>query len=272
MPFTLGEPRISFETQGEDGPPVLLIMGLGMRGVVWEAQINDLSRDHRVVWFDNRGIGASEHAPTRYSVAHAADDAVRVLDTLGWDHAHVVGVSFGGMIAQELALRHHERLRSLVLIATHAGGPMGMVPTARGLRLFLRAHLGDRQRAMMSLLYPQEFVDSIDREALMARMAVQANQQPRQSVMRQLYAAARHDTRRRLARIAAPTLVMKPTQDILVRPMHSDRLATGIPGAKLHELQGGGHGAIFQCQAEVNAAIRAHVAAHADNPPRLTST
>lgn len=260
MAFTTCEAKLAYETRGEQGPPVLLIMGLGMRGVVWESQIEDLSRDHRVAWFDNRGIGNSGPATGKYSMAHAADDAASVLDALGWETAHIVGVSFGGMVAQELALRHPKRLRSLTLIATHPGGVLGVVPRLVGFYAFFRAQFGNRPRALMTLLYPRDFLATLDRSALEQRMALQAVPQPSATVRRQLLAVIRHDTRRRLAHIAAPTLVLKPTADVLVRPFHSDRLAARIPGARLVPLVGAGHGIIFQCQEQVNAAIRAHVA------------
>lgn len=235
-------------------------MGLGMRGVVWEAQIDDLSRDHQVAWFDNRGIGESDPSTATYRMMHVADDAARVLDALGWEQAHVVGVSFGGMVAQELSLRHPTRLSSLTLIATHPGGLMGVVPRLRGMLAFVRAQLGDRTRALMGLLYPSEFLASVDRDALAQRMAMQTVRQPHRTVRHQLFAVMRHDTRRRLKDIAAPTLVIKPLADVLIRPFHSDRLAQHIPGCQLVEVAGAGHGVIFQCRDQVNEAIRAHVA------------
>ena len=128
MPFTPTAPRIAYTIHGTSGPPVLLVMGLGMRGVVWRPQVEVLERDHRLLTFDNRGIGESDDAPGPWRIPDMAEDALRVLDAARFSSAHVVGVSMGGMIAQELALRAPRRVRSLTLIVTPppgAGGPWG---------------------------------------------------------------------------------------------------------------------------------------------------
>ena len=254
-----------YASAGQQGPPVLLVMGLGMRGGAWEPQVDDLSRDHRVVTFDNRGIGQSAGFTRRHTVRDFADDALRVADAAGWGAFHVVGVSLGGMIVQELALAHPRRVTSLTLVATHAGGPLGVVPTAKGVLGFLRANLGrpsERVAALEALLYTPEFLASIDRAALTRRMQAQVGQRAAASTLRgQILAVMRHDTRRRLGELRMPTLVVRPGRDLLVRPGHSDRLARGIPGAQLLDIPDAGHGVTFQAAARVCTAIRDHVAA-----------
>ncbi len=115
--------KLHLEDSGGDGPPVLLIMGLGMNATGWWRTVPVLAEAGlRVISFDNRGVGRSDRMPGPYTVAEMADDAVAVLDEAGLDRAHVYGISLGGMIAQEVALRHRRRVDALVLGATTAGG------------------------------------------------------------------------------------------------------------------------------------------------------
>ena len=103
--------------------PLLLIHGLGYARWGWEPVLPELAEQFDVILFDNRGIGESDAPPGPYTVAEMADDAVRVLDEAGVERAHVLGTSLGGMIAQELALSHPERVDRLVLACTTPGGP-----------------------------------------------------------------------------------------------------------------------------------------------------
>src|SRR5512132_2898485 len=108
--------RLHWEDTGGSGPPVLLVMGLGMNATGWWRTVPVLAQAGlRVLAFDNRGVGRSDRPPGPYTVAEMADDCAAVLDAAGEETAHVYGISLGGMIAQEFALRHPGRLRSLVL-------------------------------------------------------------------------------------------------------------------------------------------------------------
>ena len=120
------------------GPPVLLVMGLGMNATGWWRTIPVLARGFTVLSFDNRGVGRSGRPPGPYSMAQMAGDAVAVLDAAGVQAAHVYGVSLGGMIAQEIALRHPERVLGLVLAATTPGGSHAVAPDAETLAFFHR--------------------------------------------------------------------------------------------------------------------------------------
>ncbi|MEM6958646.1 MAG: alpha/beta fold hydrolase [Myxococcota bacterium] len=263
MPRTVSQPAIAYETHGERGPRVLLIMGFSMRGALWRPQLEGLKGDHQLASFDHRGLGDSASSGRLWTMATFAEDALRVCDALDWETAHVVGVSMGGMIAQELALRAPKRVRSLSLIATHpGGGPLSFLPPTEGLGLFLRAQMpGDgRIDAIRRLLYPAAYLATCDRAALNERMRNQLMRPvPRQTLIRQLIAISRHDTRARLSSLEMPTLIVKPSLDLLVPPQGSDRLAKAIPHARLVVLEDAGHGAIFQRASAVNDAVRRNI-------------
>ena len=261
---TKSTPALHYERAGDAGPAVLLVMGLGMQGRVWDPQVRDLCADHRVAFFDNRGIGKSDALSGRPTILDFASDALRVADACGFSQFHVVGVSLGGMIAQEIALSAKERVTSLTLIATHAGGPFGLTPRLAGLVAFARSFAGPRSqriRALQDLLYPKEFLATVDQAKLDARMKLQVGERaaPR-TMVGQLFAVVRHDTRRRLDGIVAPTLVIRPDRDILVRPTHSNHLARGIRRSTLLSVPDAGHGVTFQGAELVSDAIRKHVA------------
>lgn len=267
METTLNGHRAWYDLQGEDGSPVLLIMGFGMSGRAWAPQVRQLKDHHRVAYYDNRGIGQSESSRHAYGFRDLADDAAALLDHLGWDDAHVVGVSMGGMIAQHLALARPGRLRSLTLIATHPGGGLHRTfPTRKGLQLFLKANTSrgdERLEALRHLLYTPDFLsknaaeDDFPDES-MELFAVPAD---KATLMNQLKAILSHDVRRDLRRLdGVPTLVVRPGADLLVRPHHSDRIHRLIPGSRLLSFDRAGHGVTHERASEVNQHLRAHFA------------
>ncbi len=259
--LTWSHPRLAYRRFGEQGPPVLFVMGFGMPGAVWGPQVDELQADHRCCHYDHLGVGDSDRGPFLRTITSMAEDAVRILDDLSWDRAHIVGVSMGGMIAQELAIRARDRCQSLTLIATHGGAPIASWPTPKGMMLFIRGLLGGRKTRMKTLprlLYPQEFLDSMGDAALRAHLQVRLGDPPAlRTVLGQLHAVWRHSTESRLAQIEAPTLLVRPGKDILIRPTQTDRLAARIPGAEVLRFDDAGHGVTFQKAAELNAALRA---------------
>lgn len=277
MRRTATRPRIAYDVHGDSGSNVLMIMGLGMRGDVWAPQVSALQQTHRVVTFDHRGLGGSESSDTPlWTMKDMARDAGRVMDDLGWERAHLVGVSMGGMVAQELALQQPKRFMSLTLIATQAGGPRGWIPPRDGAVNFARTLVGGggRLAALQALLYPPEFVASVDPVKMQEQLAVRFGKPaPPRTMLGQISAVMRHDTRARLPRLRVPTLVVRPGKDRLVDSSRNDDLARLIDGASLVRLDHAGHGITFQCADALNAMLLSHFAAaegHTDGPVTKT--
>ena len=255
-------PRVAYEVHGKRGSPVLFIMGLGMRGLIWSRQVDALRTHFLCCTYDHLGVGHSDPAPRSVTTRSMADDAIRVIDDLGWNRVHIVGVSLGGMIAQELALRHESRCRSLALIATHGGGPLAGFPTLEGVRHFLGAvaRRGEaRARALEHLLYPGHFRESLDPEQRRLSTASRMeNLPPLRTVLKQIRAARRHRAESRLSELALPTLLVRPGMDILIRPSQMDRLARRLRHAQVLRFDDSGHGVLFQKASELNSALRTH--------------
>jgi 3-oxoadipate enol-lactonase len=236
-------PTLHWEHAGS-GPPVLLITGLGLSGGAWWRTVPVLARDLGVITFDNRGVGRSKAVLHAYTTEEMADDARAVLDAAGVARAHVYGVSLGGMVAQQLALRHPERVWSLVLGATHAGGPHVVRPD-RDVIAFLRHRLVMRHEDGAWGSVPFNYSDRARRE-YPERIAEDIAQRlshpfPLQAYRAQMWAAALHDCYDRLDRIKVPTLVVHGREDRMIPAENGRRVADRIPNARLLELDRIGH-------------------------------
>lgn len=228
-------------------------MGLGMPGSLWNPIVPRLSARYEVATFDQRGTGRSPGRP-RASMAALAEDTRALLDELGWERAHLVGVSLGGMVALELVLAHPERVASLSLLATHAGGWWRALPT--GAAAWVLVTSPGREERMARWLHPP-----LVRAAMRGRSREAASKVASLGTLApQLLAVARYDVRRRLGEIRARTLVVKPALDIVVRPAGSDELAAGIAGARLVERPEAGHGLIGHDAPAVAAVLVEHFA------------
>jgi 3-oxoadipate enol-lactonase len=259
--------RLYYEVYGE-GEPLLLIMGLGASHLGWAAEVPVYAREFQVIVFDNRGTGQSDFPQgVDWTIPLLADDAAALLDFLGVDKAHVYGVSFGGMVAQELALRHPDKVRSLILGATTPGGPHAVGADAQALRALLdqaSAVDGVVRPALLEVLfspaylaeYGSELREGFQRSADYPRTSPEA-------YAAQLRAVADYDTYDRLPDIAAPTLVLHGTDDPLLPVSNGRILAERIPGAKLVLFEGARHGYFLEKQAEADAAVLDFLRAHA---------
>ncbi len=260
--------RLGFSIAGA-GAPVLFIQGTAIHGDGWRPQLEDLAVDHRCLWFDNRGMGVSQpRGDAAIDVAQLADDARAVLDAAGWDSAHVVGHSLGGVIAQELALTARHRVRSLALLCTAARGPalvaMDRAMIWRGLRMSVGTRRA-RRRAFLEIILAPDHLARIDRDALAIELEPifghdLAVRPP--VTMKQVGAMRRWDATARLGELAGvPTLVVGARHDLIARPPLVRALADGIPGARRVEIDDAAHGVTVTHAATVNALLRAHLAA-----------
>jgi pimeloyl-ACP methyl ester carboxylesterase len=226
------------------GPPVLLIMGLGLSGGAWWRTVPVLSSRLQVLTFDNRGVGLSRSLQLAYTTEAMADDAVSVLDLAGVQRVHVYGISLGGMVAQQLALRHPSRVRSLVLGATHAGGPHMHRPDVDVMAfLWERLLLPSEDGAWRSVpfnyseRYRAEHPERIA-EDVAERLAHPFSEEVYRA---QLFAAVLHDCYDELNRIRVPTLVVHGDEDRMIPVQNGRMIAERIPGAELVELRETGH-------------------------------
>lgn len=245
--------------------PVIMIMGLGANATSWERQIPDLSREYRLIAFDNRGAGRSEKPTTPYTMPQMADDAAGLLDHIGVDSAHVFGMSMGGMIAQELALNHPQRVRTLILGGTMAGGPRAVIAGPQLIQQWASSAMLPPMQAIengLRFLYSDEFIAQNKERLVQRALGMLHLQAPLHALQRQLMAVVGFNAHHRLGQIRCPTLVATGTDDKIVPAVNSRILAEGIPGAELVEFEGAGHGFIAEKAAETNAAVLAFLGRH----------
>jgi pimeloyl-ACP methyl ester carboxylesterase len=239
-----GEVELSYERSGS-GEPLLLIMGMSGTFLHWaEPFLAELRRDFEVIVYDHRGVGASSRLEGPVTIAQMAADAAALLEALGLDSAHVLGISMGGMIAQELALAHPERVRTLVLGCTYCGGPGSALASPEVLeRLTTAMASGDRARAVRTgweiNVSPAM---AADEQAYARYLEISSQRAVALPVIKaQLQACAEHDTSGRLDGLRMPCVVIHGTLDELL-PVGNGRLIAGlIPGARLEILEGAGH-------------------------------
>jgi pimeloyl-ACP methyl ester carboxylesterase len=240
---TVGDIGMHYVEAGE-GDPVILIMGFGGDHQAWGFQLPALAGSHRVIAFDNRGAGQTDAPDAPYSTRQMAADTAGLMDALGIERAHVIGVSMGGMIGQELAIAFPARVRSLQLHCTYARPDnylRALVAAWRTARLALDDAAALRTLApwlFASATYNErpEFVEMILEQA-----AANPYRQTRVGFLRQSEAVEHHDALDRVAAIRCPTLVSAAAEDILVPPRFARALAERIPGAELRVLPAGGH-------------------------------
>jgi len=245
--------ELYYEERGA-GEPLLLLMGITAPGSVWELHAQFWQERFRCLLPDNRGVGRSDKPVGPYTSALMADDFAGLLDALGLERVRVVGCSMGSVIAQQLALRHPRRVRSLVL----------MCPWAR-CDAYARG-IFDHMKTIKARLRPEEFANYI--QLLIFSTATWDDPRGLADLLEgrrleaQAAACVSHDTYGDLGRIGCPTLVLGGGADIFTPPWMAEEVAGGIPGAALHLYPGAGHAFHWERIEDFNPRVREWLVTH----------
>jgi len=235
--------QIYYEMQGE-GEPLILIMGIGGDSTLWAPyQVPEFSTRFQVIVLDNRDAGRSSKTSGSYTVADMADDVAGLMDGLGIERAHILGISMGGMIAQEFALRHPDRLDRLILTGTGAATGRARFDPIMAWDFVKQHDTGGQAFAAQQFiwLFSTDFLRNhqvVDQT--LALFANNPNPFSLEAYARQAQAYLEHDSLDRLGDVKAPTLVISGEQDRLAPPWIGRELAEAIPGAKFHLVEGSG--------------------------------
>jgi pimeloyl-ACP methyl ester carboxylesterase len=241
--LTLADVDLHYEVYG-NGEPLVLIPGFAAGAWIWFKQVAPLATKFRIVTFDPRGIGQSSYKSEPLTMRLLADDTAALLHGLGIEQAHILGVSFGGFVAQEFALAYPEATRTLSLCCTSFGGPNHVAPTMEIMTAVLSTNgFNTEERIRRNLLpafspdfarkHPHEIEDVINLRL--------ANPVVDEAYRSQLKAGIGFDAESRVSAIKAPTLVLSGDADAIVPVQNSHNLAHQIPGARLRVIEAGSH-------------------------------
>jgi pimeloyl-ACP methyl ester carboxylesterase len=247
--------NIHYEVRGE-GPPVVLIGGLGSQINSWATQTRLYSKYFKVIAYDNRGAGLSDKPDDSYTTKDMADDTVGLLDTTGIHSASFVGKSMGGMIAQWLGINYPDRVNKLVLGCTSPSrDDVGNEILRIGREIATKVGLKTVWLTALFLGYTREYIEMNLGSIKDTLGLVEENDEAINGYIGQSLACEKHDTRDLLHKIKCPTLVLLGESDQIASPRRSRELAELIPGALLKEFSGVGHGFWRERQEEVDKVV-----------------
>jgi 3-oxoadipate enol-lactonase len=247
--------KLYWEESGA-GSPLLLIQGLGWSAEMWYSLVPLLESTHRVIRYDGRGIGRSDVPVGPYSIELMADDAVTVLRAAGLQKAHVLGVSLGGIVAQEVALRHPESVTSLILGCTHPGGAETVWPDPQVMQVLReRASMPFEEavKAAVKYAYSADVDPAVVQEDMRRRLDLPTSPEGYQGQL--LGGLGYQGTLPRLKGLAVPALVFTGDADEMVPPVNSKTLADAIPDSTTVSIPGAGHVVFTEQPAAVAAAV-----------------
>ena len=255
----LNDIEIAYNIHGA-GEPVILIGGFTMVKEAWELQISDLANHFRVITFDNRGVGESSVPSGDYTISDMAADTAGLMDALEIESANFFGVSMGSLIIQILALDHQDRVKKAALgCATHGGRHAIQADKDALTQIALAADPAvppeKSIRELCSVLYSESFIRE-ETERLEKIIQMRMKYIPTaEGIEGQLKALSIFNVRKRLHEIQCPVLAITGSDDRVIPPENSTLLSNGIRGAKIHIVEGAGHGFIHERPEEVNRAL-----------------
>jgi 3-oxoadipate enol-lactonase len=252
--------KLNYRVEGE-GEPLILIIGLGSDQSNWRPQTGSFKKHYRTITFDNRGAGKSDRPPGPYTIKMMTEDTIGLMDHLNIEKAHILGVSMGGMIAQELAINNPERVNKLVLgcTFTNRSGASGFtLEISKALEIYYESSRDEAslQRLVLTII-DSTFNKGTYRIIFLPLMKVAIRSAPLNGFVEQLDAILTHDTENRLGRITTPTLVITGTEDKVIKPASSEVIANLVPKSKLVKLIGGSHGFSGEISGEFNKQVLA---------------
>jgi pimeloyl-ACP methyl ester carboxylesterase len=251
--------QIYYEVRGK-GFPLMMIMGLGANVDWWDPRmLQGLSKKFKLVMFDNRGAGRTDVSNRRYTIKSFAEDTADLMGVLRISRAHVIGVSMGGMIAQELALNFPEKVEKLVLCSTTCGGAKSVLASQEVLQALTadRSELSPEEivRMTIPLLFTEDFIRKNRNFVELSIQQILRAPISDESFVRQLNAIMEFDTYDRLPHISASTLILHGKRDILVPPENAEVLAEVISSAKLIYFQNSAHGLVEEMEKVVHVLL-----------------
>lgn len=248
--------NLYYEVHGE-GEPLVCVMGLGADALGLALQVPEWSKHFRTVVFDNRDVGRSSYADGDYEMMDIARDTLRLADHLEIDAFHLLGVSMGGAVAQELALGWPDRVRTLTLCVTWGGsGEWGREFSRLWSRDVERTPYEEHVDNLLRLTLSEDFYEQEERVKYIRQMALE-NPHPQriEGFKRQLQSMGRHEARQRLPGLSMPVHVIGGERDILVPVWKSRELAELIPDAELTVLEGAPHAMNLEMADELTEAV-----------------
>ena len=232
----VNEINIYYEVHG-DGFPLVMIMGWGGTTEWWDlAMVEELSKQYKVVIFDNRGVGKTDKPDLKYTMKMFVDDTIGLMDELNIQRSHVLGISMGGMIAQELVLNYPERVEKLVLCSTHSGMTFFSKLLSKLFLFFVKRRMKDPEKGpelLISLLFTKDFIKENREKIDEIQQGFTDSPTEQGDFERQFHAIKKYNTRKRLQNIDKPTLIMHGKKDALISYKEGLRLVDLIPYAKL---------------------------------------
>ena len=243
----VGDIDVGYKMFGE-GEPIVLITGYGATMDLWcPEMLAGLASHYKVIIFDNRGMGKTTASDKEFTIELFAEDTADLMNTLNINHAHVAGWSMGSYIAQELALKYPEKVDKLILYAADCGGQEAIYPDPEVLAVLAGVSdtTGNREDQLFETLFPKKWLE--DHPDPSTYFPIPTETSPAENIKRQYEAWEKWSgTYSRLPKITQPTLIITGTDDVLTPPENAFVIAKRISGSWVIQLEGGGHGVMYQ--------------------------